>query len=355
MSVKIALSLAILGYLVYRAANGKDPAETAQKREALKVIFSAPKDWSMLVAGFLAMLTAVVITMVRWWYLVRALGIDFALAPALRISFLGYLFNFAPTGIAGGDLLKAWMLSKEHPGNRAKSLASVVVDRIIGLYVLFLVAAAGIFFTGLWHYADPRVHGICVAELAVTGGSTLGIALVLIPGFLESPFVQFFTRIPKVGRAVASLLEAITIYREKRVVLLWTSVMTIPVHILLTFSLFLLAMGLRFHSQEVAWRDYFAIYPMGSIAQTIPLPAGPTELVMKFFYTAIWQNQSVPEATLKMAELQGLILAVAFRVCTFLIIPISVVYYFWGARSEVKDVMHEIEEEESHATAQPID
>ena len=64
---------------------------------------------------------------------------------AMRIGFIGYLFNLAPMGIVGGDLLKAWMLAREKPGNRAKALASVVVDRIIGLYVLFLVAAAGVF------------------------------------------------------------------------------------------------------------------------------------------------------------------------------------------------------------------
>ena len=59
--------------------------------------------------------------------------------------------------------------------------------------------------------------------------------------------------------------------------------MTIPVHGLLTISLFLLAMGLRF--QQVPWRDYFAIYPISGIASTIPLPAGPTETGIVFFYT----------------------------------------------------------------------
>ena len=212
MLVKIALSLAILGYLVYKASHGANPEETAQKQEALKAMLRVPKDWSMLAAGFLAMLTAVLITMVRWWYLVRALGIDFSLVPALRISFLGYLFNFAPTGIAGGDLLKAWMLSKEHPGNRAKSLASVVVDRIIGLYVLFLVATAGIFVTGFWQIRDIifvpafwripdiTIHGLCVGVLIVTAVSTIGIALVLIPGFLRVASCRHLSAFPRLAR-----------------------------------------------------------------------------------------------------------------------------------------------------------
>ena len=63
---------------------------------------------------------------------------------AIRISFWGYLFNLAPLGIVGGDLVKAVMLDHEHPQHRAKALASVLVDRVIGLYILFVVASAAI-------------------------------------------------------------------------------------------------------------------------------------------------------------------------------------------------------------------
>ena len=141
-SAKIAASVGIIGYLFYKLVG------TPKGWAAFVMMCQQPKGWTWLVAGFMLSLAAVVITVVRWWYLVRALGIDFSLPASLRIGFLGYFFNFAPTGIAGGDLLKAWMLAREHPGNRAKALASVVVDRIVGLYVLFLVASAGIFLTG---------------------------------------------------------------------------------------------------------------------------------------------------------------------------------------------------------------
>ena len=124
--------------------------------------------------------------------------------------------------------------------------------------------------------------------------------------------------------------------------------MTIPVHLLLTISLFLLALGLRFQSKEVTCRDFFAIYPVSGIAQTIPLPAGPAEAVIAALYKAVWQSSGAPQATWGVAQQQGTILAVIYRLCTFLIIPISVIYYFRGARGEVKDVMHEIEEEEGH-------
>ena len=112
----------------------------------------------------------------------------------MRIGFLGYLFNLAPMGIVGGDLLKAWMLAREKPGNRAKALASVVVDRIVGLYVLFLVAAAGVFVTGFWDHRRPNrpldLLGRAHRHLRFHGGDRAGLA----------------SRVP--GRAADSLADA---------------------------------------------------------------------------------------------------------------------------------------------------
>jgi uncharacterized protein (TIRG00374 family) len=356
---KIALSGGILGYLFYSAVN------TPEGRAAFIEMLRQPKSWGLLVGGFVLLLTAVVITIVRWCYLVRALGIDFSVPDAIRIGFIGYLFNLAPMGIVGGDLLKAWMLAREKPGNRAKALASVVVDRIVGLYVLFLVAAAGVFITGFWNYADEKVHGICWAVLIVTLVSTVGIVLILLPGFLEGPLMRGLTRIPKVGAAIDSLLDAIRIYRSKRLVLLLTSLMTIPVHSLLAISLFLLAMGLGFNN--FPGRDYLAIYPISGILSTIPLPAGPAETGIVFFYmTALLRaihgveaqfarqqgiivalGDTVLSAVGKFARQQGLILALVYRLSTILIAPVGAAYYFLGGRSEVSEVMHEAEEEGS--------
>ena len=87
---------------------------------------------------------AVLLTFVRWWYLVRALAIPLRFSDSIRIGFWGYLFNFLPLGIVGGDVVKTVMLDHEYPRNRAKALASVLVDRVIGLYVLFVVASVAI-------------------------------------------------------------------------------------------------------------------------------------------------------------------------------------------------------------------
>ena len=138
--LKIAGSLGILVYLFWDATH-KDVAG----QNIFMSMLQQPKRWDLLAAAVMINVVAILITLIRWWYLVRAVGIDFSLKDALRRT-LGYLFNLAPMGIVGGDLLKAVLLSREKPGNKAKAAASVVVrPGTVGLYVLFLVATAGVF------------------------------------------------------------------------------------------------------------------------------------------------------------------------------------------------------------------
>ena len=126
-------------------------------------------------------------------------------------------------------------------------------------------------------------------------------------------------------------------YRSKWRVLFLTALMTVPVHCLSAFSLFWLATGLGFH--RVSWRDYFAICLMSGLASTIPLPAGPAETGIVFFYaTAFLRATRGVEA--EFARQQGLVLALVYRLSTILIAAIGAAYYFLGGRSEVTEVFH---------------
>src|SRR5208283_3881239 len=115
-----------------------------------------------------------------------------------------------------------------------------------------------------------------------------------------------------------------------RLVLFLSSLMTIPVHGLLTISLFLLAFGLGFHT--VSLRDYFAIYPISGILSAIPLPAGPAEMGIVFFYKTALLRATLGAVQAAVARQQGIILALVYRLCTVLIAPIGAGYYFLGGR-----------------------
>jgi glycosyltransferase 2 family protein len=333
--LKVGLSVAILGYLVYDAAQG----------DVFANLVHEPKQWDLLAGAWACCALAVLLTFIRWWYLVRALDVPCRFNDAVRISFWGYLFNLAPLGIVGGDLVKAVMLSHEHPGNRAKAVASVLVDRIIGLYVLFIVASVAILLTGFWRINVPDIfqtrlltvgiYDICLWTFGLTVAGTVGLAMLLGPDLSQGRTIRAIGRIPRVGRFLESLINAVRMYRTQPGVLILSSVISVGVHCLFAAGCYLIACGLPGNHLSLA--NHFVVMPLSAATQVIPLPLGPFEAVLDCLYT------HVPVAGPSIGVGQGLVVALVYRLITLLIAALGVFYYF-GNRREMAEVMHEAEE-----------
>ena len=85
-------------------------------------------------------LAAVLLTFCRWYVLVRALGLPFRLSEALRLGAVGFFFNTFLTGSVGGDFIKATVLARQQ-SERTLAVASVLTDRVIGLWTLAAFAS----------------------------------------------------------------------------------------------------------------------------------------------------------------------------------------------------------------------
>lgn len=81
-----------------------------------------------------------IIVAFRWWLLLRTQSIFISLAAAVRLNFLGWFYNNFMPGSVGGDLLRAWYVTK-HTEKRFEAALSVFVDRIIGLLSTLVIAA----------------------------------------------------------------------------------------------------------------------------------------------------------------------------------------------------------------------
>lgn len=331
--LKISISLGIIAWLVWDAAG----TQNAAGENVFEQLLHQPKHWGLLAAAWMLCASAVLLTLIRWWYLVRALEVPLGFREALRIGFLGYLFNLAPFGIVGGDLLKGWMLAKDRRGYRVKAFASVVVDRVIGLYMLFVVATAAILLTGFWRLPTHEIRWICRVTYLLTAAGAIGIIILLTPGFTEGRGTRVLARLPRVGPAVESLIEAVRMYRQKPVVLIASSLMSVGVHSLFATGIFLIARGLLGNVLSLA--THFVVSPLSASTGALPLVAGPFEFVLNLLYTL------VPEPGVEMQSGQGFVVALGYRVICVLIATVGVCYYL-GSRREVAEVMQQAEQEQ---------
>lgn len=329
--LKVSISVAIIAYLVHEAQKGDASAFTTLRDE--------PKQWGMLVIAWGFCTAAVLTTIVRWHFLVRALRIPTPLRNTLRIGFLGYMFNLAPLGILGGDAIKVVMLAREYKHSQAKSIASVVVDRLIGLYTLFIVASVAIVATGFWKVESTTITRICLTTFSVTIIGAIGFGLLMIPAVLDGKLVRAAEQLQRAGRPIKSLTHAMRMYRRRPGVLFLAIGMSVFVHCFFAAGIFFIACGLPGNDHSLA--THFVLSPLCAATGVIPLNIGPFEGALDSLYTMV-----VPLTGAPIPKGQGLVVALCYRIITILIAAIGACYYI-GARQEVAAALKESDEDGS--------
>lgn len=332
---KVLCSVALVVWLL-RDALVKDP-------EALSNLRGGEKNWWLLAAALGVCSLTVVILTIRWYFLVRALGIPCRLRDIFRISLVGYLFNLAPMGVVGGDLLKTVMLAREQHGYRAESVASVAVDRLVGLYMLFVVASVAILATGFLGTSSADLRTIARATLVITAVGTVAAVSVLAPEAMVGRMVRLLGKIPYVGSPLERVVVAVRLYRHKLAVLAGAAILSVAVHLTFITAIHLIAMGLP--DTALSYPMHTVVAPLSAATSVIPLPAGPQEGALKFFYDKLAQ-----------APLKGLVVSLVYRIITVLIAAVGVGYYL-TSRREVAEVLHEAEEaptDDPTALSQPV-
>lgn len=323
---KIGISIALLGFLGWRASQD----------EKLPQLIEGPKDWPMLGLALLAVLAAVLITIVRWHLLLRTLGLQFTLRESLRAGFMGYLFNLLPLGLAGADAVKAGFLIHRNPSRKTEAIATVIIDRVIGLYALLVVAGAAALlldFDALsFHSPEDKARTILLCRIAqyVGVGSTIAFALMLIPGATNLALWDRLEHVAGIGPVLKKLVGAMRTYRQSSGRLLLSVLMSFGVHTFYVAMVYLVGRGLC--SPQPPLTTHFVFTPISMIAGALPI--GTLEATLNGLYY-VFSPAGVPDS-------QGLLIALTYRLLQISVATIGVFYYLAG-RQEVKQLLDEAE------------
>ena len=214
-----------------------------------------------LVAGLLVYTLAVVLATVRWAQVLHALDLPVELPPLVSHTLAGmFVSNFLPSTV-GGDVLRITRLSAAN-GQRHASVASVVVERLTGFFVLpFIALVALIGNPTLLHLGDASR-----LALTVSIGTLLTLAAILVlvanprvgERFAHRSWLAFVTsvhlglaRLRRDPAAALSVLVSALAYQLTMVAGAWMAG-----H----------AMGLH-----VGWSAMMAFIPVVAVAQVLPL------------------------------------------------------------------------------------
>ena len=251
--VRAIVTAAVLGILVSRL-DLRGTWDAMVRLDAAK---------ALLVLVLLAIDRAVMVW--RWVILLRATGTRVALKSAVWIylvsSFLG---SFLPAGV-GGDAARAYTLARRTAQTGA-AIASVAIDRILGLLSIVAIAGAGLLIAGPKHLADMQAPLLVGCVTAVIGlGSLLWAdrwARVLVAGGRGSD------RPGRLSASLARLAAALGDYRGHRSALAAVFVLSIGIQVLRIAQAWLLGTGIGIN---VPFSYYLLFMPVGLVALMLPI------------------------------------------------------------------------------------
>jgi uncharacterized membrane protein YbhN (UPF0104 family) len=321
-AAKLLLALGILAFLFIRIRN----------EGVFQRWLHEPKHWGRLALAQLLVLAAIVNNYGRWYVLVRALQFHFTLRDAFRLGSLGLLLNQVAPGSVGGDLFKALAIAREQHGHRTEAVASVLIDRIVGLYAMLLVASAGYLLGASDNGLSRAVHAMAQAVMVMAVLGTIGIGLLMVPAFTGPTVRNWAASLPLVGDVAERLIGAAGAYRTCRRYLFAAILMGCVTHSLFVTSFWLIGTGLPIHTPSLS--TIFVIGPLGLAAGAVPFTPsglGTFEFALDELYR---QVGSAPG--------DGLLVAINFRLMTYVMAGVGAIYYL-SARKTVRTILHDAE------------
>jgi hypothetical protein len=287
--IRILISVGILAYLFhsifqkeaanYFVAHQKDPDALSWVERARIVWHVGPLSlwdalqkvqplwlvWAVICAGIPGYLG-----IIRWQWILQVQGLEVRFSRLFSIAFIGLFFNAFMLGSMGGDVVKAWYVAHETHHKKAESVATVAVDRLIGMLVLFIIALV---MMGLYYkrsFEDPKLLGFAVATLAVVLGTVAITILGLWRGFTDRfPRVRaWLVRLPRYDM-LRRVVEAYRAYASHPVVLTKTVLISFAIHFFSMLSIWCVGRGLGISSAKFV--DYFLYLPIINTVTALPI------------------------------------------------------------------------------------
>lgn len=202
---------------------------------------------------------------VRWWWLLRIQQVDASLWQVTKLTWIGYASAVILPGAASGDVAKSYLMVRGRPTARARSLSTVVVDRVIGVYSLILLGAA----SALWF--------VIARQEATAAKVLLGISVVFLVGSLIGATAIVFGPWRRLCQRFIPALwieawsESYLLYRTSKRALVGCLVLSLVSSALTAASL---TAADRALGGDVSWSSSLLVGPLIVLANCVPITPG---------------------------------------------------------------------------------
>lgn len=273
----------------------------------LKGAFAELQLWTLIV-GTLVYAVSQAFVALRWWLFLRAQRISVSLALAIKLNYLGLFFsNFLPSSV-GGDLVRAWYVSR-HSDRKLQAALGVLVDRVMGLISTLILAltALFLFMRGTPILTIRRTAGL-MRFFGEFSGPHLTLATIILLGvllILRKPLSAIARRAWRhIVKIVHQLREVVAVYYRHPFVLIWGLGLTIVLQSMVITAYWLIGLDLNI---DASLGYYFVFFPLVWVIGSIPVSiAGIGILEGGLVFMFVRYTGASPEAAAALALCQRL-------------------------------------------------
>ncbi len=201
----------------------------------------------------------------RWNIIIKGLHLSLPLKRVAKWFWIGMFFNLTLPTSTGGDIVKAIGLCKDAP-DRAKVVASILLDRLFGFIAITLVAFVSYFAV----HQIANNHLLLIAIIALFVVSWGGL-LFLLNERLYTFMCGIFNRLPRIKEKLLKFHQAIVLIKNKAGLMTGVIALSSVSQVLLGLSYFFTAKGIH---QDVHLIYCIAFAPLVCVASSLPSVGG---------------------------------------------------------------------------------
>jgi uncharacterized membrane protein YbhN (UPF0104 family) len=206
--------------------------------------------------------------------LLRGQGFYLGWRQTTSLTMIGVLFSAVIPGAVSGDLVKGYYVAREVQSQRAHALATILMDRVLGLSSLATVASIGVIWNREMVLASTTLTALSVLAL---GGCAVGFIGLLAAVVASNTVLDMTRRLPERlpgKRFLLRIAEVLASYRGQVPRLLGAFAMSFPVHLLSCGAILICLHAVGEARTMPASLLLFAV-PLGMLAIAVPItPAG---------------------------------------------------------------------------------
>lgn len=216
--------------------------------------------------GISLFLTIPLLSTLRWKLVLGVHGVKPSFYKLYKLFFIGLFFNNTMPGLTGGDVIKAYYVTRETSDRKTEAVTSVFVDRVIGLAGLLLVGIIALLF----NLQNPDLRQIAILIIMMFLSMIFFLLIFLNKEmFAGMPFISRLLDSVPFKETMIRIYDACHKYKHDVRIIIYGFGLSLIIHLVNIIMVAMLGSALSLDS--VGLIHYFLFIPVIAVGAALPI------------------------------------------------------------------------------------